>query len=93
MADKDDRQRQNKKQAPDPHAGGATASKVDATALKLLDQGVPEQCGRVSCKLLLSSLLLLLLLLLSLLLLLNIAVKLPTQHLQYQLQTWKQCKY
>ena len=37
--------------------------------------------------------LLLLLLLLSLLLLLNIAVKLPTQHLQYQLQTWKQCKY
>ena len=45
-----DRQRQNKKQAPDPHAGGATASKVDATALKLLDQGVPEQRGRLSCK-------------------------------------------
>ena len=41
------------------------------------------------------SLLLLLLLvsLLSLLLLLNIAVELPPQHLQYQLQTCKQRKY
>ena len=68
MTDKDDRQRQNTKQVPDPHAGGATASKVDATALKLLDQGVPEQRGRLSFKLL--SLLYLLLSLLSLLLLL-----------------------